>query len=209
MPHAHPLVVVTGADRTGKSSLLHGLAGELPGWTVVSYDDEFVPERYGFVKRLKGDLVRTIIPGGYSIDMLIGWLHVTQVYLRDACADARKRGPVLADSYFYKLLAKCVLRGLGEHPVVKSWRAFERPDHVVLLELPRDELARRAGDLSSLNAFEHHGSAATAETFLSFQEDLKRQLAREMEGIPATRIDAAVSPEAPRARVREVLTALG
>jgi thymidylate kinase len=209
MPHAPPLVVVTGTDYTGKSSLLRGLAGELPGWTIVSYDDEFVPERYGFIQRLKGDLVRTIFPGGYSVDMLIGWLHVTQVYLRDACTEARARGPVLVDSYFYKLLAKCVLRGLGEHPVVKSWRAFERPDHVVLLELPRDELVRRAGDLSRLNAFEHHGSAATVETFLSFQEDLQRHLAREVDGIPTTRIDAAVPPEALRARVREVLTALG
>jgi thymidylate kinase len=203
----HPLLVLTGTDYAGKSSLLHGLSEELPSWTIVSYDDEFVPPRYEFIRRLKGDLVRTIFPGGYSADMLLGWLHVTQVYLRDACAEARERGPVLVDSYFYKLLSKCVLRGLGEHAVVRSWRSFAPPEGVILLELPREELTRRVGDLSRLNAFEHHGRTPTLDGFLSFQEDLQRQLAREVEGIPVTRLDAALPPDVLRSAVRSVVLA--
>jgi len=200
--------VLLGSDFSGKSSALREIA-KRSSWRAVSYDDEHVPEQYSFIRRLKPDLVGTILPGiaRFSPDMLLGWLHVTELYIRDASQELLQAGEnVLADAYFYKMVAKCVLRGLGGDPIVQSWRAFPPPDRIIFLRMPPELLAERVPELSRLNALEHYGAEATRDGFLAFQRDLQDRMLEEVRGLPVDILDGATPREA---LVEQVLAILG
>jgi hypothetical protein len=195
MTQAHRLCVLLGADFSGKSSVLRAIR-QSTDWQVVSYDDEHVPAHYDFVRRLKPELMNHILPAAASLspDLVIAWLHVGVLYLRDLSLELRERGNVIVDSYAYKLLSKCVLKGYAEHPIVRSWRDLPPPDEVILLETPAEHLASRVPSFEQLNPLEHYGDKPTREGFLRFQSDLEAEMRRATAGLPVR----AISADAPR-----------
>jgi thymidylate kinase len=199
--------VLLGSDFSGKSSVLREV-GRQSDWVPVSYDDEFVPEQFGFIRRLKPDLMRTILPNvaSFSPEMLIAWLHVTELFIRDASLGHLEAGrDVIVDSYFYKMLSKCVLRGMGEDPVVKTWRSFPRPDRVIFLRMTPEQLDERVPDLHRLNVLEHYEAAPSREGFLSFQRDLQEKMLVEVHGLPLDTLDGGAPREMLVGQVMQIL----
>ena len=185
--------VLLGPDYAGKSSVLAALAAD--GWQCVSYNREFVEPRYSLVDDLRDGFVGRGLPGigsAYSPDFLVTLLQASVVYLRDRTVQASPDRPVVTDSYYYKILAKCLLKGLVNDQLFAWWRSFPPPARVIYLDVDPETAWVRSGKGSRLNSFEYYGTAPTWEGFRRFQTDLRELMLREVgpvavEMLPAQR----------------------
>lgn len=117
-----------GPDFAGKSTVLDRLHDD-HGWRVVSYDDRYL-EQYPLIARLRQRWIDDAFlwtGERYSPELVLSVLHTIVLHLRDQLARSTGPEPVIVDSYFYKLLAKCRLLGLEHDPTFDLWRLFPRP----------------------------------------------------------------------------------
>ncbi len=93
---------------------------------------------------------------------------------------------IVCDSYYYKLLAKCILHGLSDESLFKSWRDLPQLGHVIFIDVsPRSAWLRcEQGTLS--NHTEYYGPLSTRANFELFQADLREQLLAETSHLPRT-----------------------
>lgn len=182
----HPTFsVLLGPDYAGKSTVISALAAR--GVQCVSYDQEFVRTDCGLVNELRDRFITRALRSmgtSYSADFVVTLLQAAVIYLRDQimCADPQR--PIVVDSYYYKILAKCVLTGLVNESLFLWWRSFPRPRQVIYLDVDPATAWRRSGEGSRLNLFEHYGDTPTWESFRRFQVDLRRLMAEEIGPIP-------------------------
>jgi thymidylate kinase len=183
---AHPAFsVLLGPDYAGKSTVLSALAAR--GVQCVSYDDEFVRPDCSLVNELRDRFVTQALRSkgtSYSADFVVTLLQTAVVYLRDQVMCADRERPVVVDSYYYKILAKCVLTGLANEVLFAWWRSFPRPRQVIYLDVDPATAWRRSGEGAQLNFFEHYGDAPTWESFRRFQTDLRRLMVAEIGPVP-------------------------
>jgi thymidylate kinase len=185
-----PFSVVLGTDYAGKSMLLNELAAR--GMHCVSYDRAHVPPEAALVNELRETFVgRAVREAVHSADFLVTLLQTSVVYLRDQVLRAGGDRPVVVDSYYYKILAKCRLTGLVNEQMFAWWRSFPQPRQVIFLDVDAETAWRRSGEGAQLNPFEHYGAVSTREGFLRFQEDLRRLLIEEVGAVPVDRVDGA------------------
>ncbi|GAA4413528.1 hypothetical protein ACFQV2_31195 [Actinokineospora soli] len=189
--------VLLGPDFAGKSTVLGHLARA--GWHCVSYDDEFLPADCGLVAELRDGFLGRALRGPHSADFVVTILQTAVVHLRDEIGRAGGK-PVAVDSYYYKILAKCLLTGLVNDALLGWWRTFPKPARVVYLDTDLAEAWRRSGDGQRLNRFEHYGDAPTWPGFRRFQTDLRERVFAEIRGLPVHVV--------PRGDARLALTAL-
>lgn len=182
----HPeFSVLLGPDYSGKSTVISALA--VRGVQCVSYDHEFVRPDCSLVNDLRDRFVTRALCGrgtSYSADFVVTLLQTAVVYLRDQVMCADRDRPVVVDSYYYKILAKCVLTGLVNEFLFAWWRSFPRPRQVIYLDVDPATAWRRSGEGSQLNFFEHYGDAPTWESFRRFQTDLRRLMVSEIGPVP-------------------------
>ncbi len=194
--------VLLGPDYAGKSSLLGALAGR--GVRCVSYDDDFVRPECSLVSDLRDGFVTRAVPGvgtAYSRDFVVSLVQTSVVYLRDEALRSDPDRPVLVDSYYYKILAKCVLTGLVNEHLFAWWRTFPQPSQVIYVDIDPDTAWRRSDHGARLNPFEYYGTVPTRAGFRDFQADLRRLMISEIGVVPMTVLD---EPD----RVEQTLTAL-
>lgn len=194
--------VLLGPDYAGKSSLIGALAGR--GVRCVSYDEDFVRPECSLVSDLRDGFVSRAVPGvgtAYSGDFVVSLLQTSVVYLRDEALRAAPGQSVVVDSYYYKILAKCVLTGLVNENLFAWWRTFPQPSQVIYLDVDPDTAWRRSDEGARLNPFEHYGARPTRAGFREFQADLRRLMIQEIGVVPMTVLD---EPD----RVEQTLTAL-
>lgn len=199
--------VLLGTDYAGKSVLLRTLSAMEPSWQLLSVDEEFLSADQCAVSRLKSELFREALPGmgkRYSIDFIASMLQTAVVYLRDQIMAAGARQPVIVDSYYYKLLAKCRLVGAND-AVFGWWRALPQPRGALLLDVdPATAWARSAAGTRT-NRLEFYGDYVHRESFVRFQRDLRALMLAEVAHLPLE-----VLPEADVAstalRVREAVS---
>lgn len=176
--------VLVGPDYAGKSTVISALAAR--GVQCVSYDHVFVRPDCSLVNDLRDRFVSALRSLGtsYSPDFVVTLLQTAVVYLRDQimCADGER--PIIVDSYYYKILAKCMLTGLVNEPLFAWWRSFPRPRQVIYLDVDPATAWRRSGEGYQLNAFEYYGDTPTWESFRRFQTDLRRVMVEEIGSIP-------------------------
>ncbi|MGX7827330.1 hypothetical protein ACTG9Q_19810 [Actinokineospora sp. 24-640] len=192
--------VLLGPDYAGKSTVLSEMARR--GWHCVSYDDDFLPADCALVADLRdGFLGRALSGAGkpYSADFVVTVLQTAVVHLRDQLGRGARGQPVLVDSYYYKILAKCLVTGLLSPSMLAWWRTFPRPAQVVYLDVDPAEAWRRSGHGARLNAFEHHGATPTWEGFRRFQLELRARLFDEIDGLPALVVEHGAAAGAIRA----------
>lgn len=195
--------VVLGTDYAGKSTLMSALAGH--GVRCVSYDPGFVRPECSLVDDLRDGFITRAMPGvdtAYSRDFVLTLLQTSVVYLRDQALGTGPDQPVVVDSYYYKVLAKCRLTGLVNERMFAWWRSFPEPSQVIYLDVEPETAWRRSGNGARLNAFEYYGAVPTWEGFRRFQNDLRRLMVQEIGTVPIHPVDGPDRIERAVAAVR-------
>ncbi|MFD0550673.1 hypothetical protein ACFQ0X_16880 [Streptomyces rectiviolaceus] len=134
-PHAHtppsaghpPFCVVLGPDQAGKSTALDHLGRSAPQWRLLSVDDARLAPEHTLIGRLRRNVVKDVAPhpDDWSPEFFASLVQTAVVHLRDQLLRDEGSGrPVVVDSYYYKLLAKCRLAGAPDSPLFAWWRTF-------------------------------------------------------------------------------------
>jgi thymidylate kinase len=197
---------LVGPDSSGKSTVLDLLHRE-HGWRVVSYDDEYL-DAYPLIRQLRERWVDdAFVWSGrrYSSELVLSALHPIVLHLRDEIARSAGPAPVIVDSYYYKLLAKCTLLGLHHEPTFDIWRSFPQPAGVFWLEVPPALAWRRSGRGDRLNPFEHYGTVPGRAGFTRLQGDLRATVLAEVGDVPVIRVDGRRTPEVLVAVIRRAV----
>ncbi|MGW7528812.1 hypothetical protein [Streptomyces sp. NPDC054783] len=200
--------VLLGPDFAGKSSVMAELAATRPDWRLLSTDGAFTKPAFPLVAQLRRHVVDDVLPGlrtSYSPDFLAALLQTAVIHLRDRIAQCEPGTPVVVDSYYYKILAKCRLAGVGENPMFTWWRSFPQPRRIVYLEVPHRTAWRRCGRGILLNPLEHEGAWPTELAFESYQSDLRKMMLEETRDIPMTVIEECGDVASTAAAVRRAL----
>ncbi|MEV0319431.1 hypothetical protein ACIBKX_37670 [Streptomyces sp. NPDC050658] len=207
--HAPPFCVLLGPDHAGKSTVLDRLRRAEPQWRTLSVDDAHLAPEHALIGRLRRDVVKDIAPHpeSWSTEFLTTLVQTAVVHLRDQLLrDDGPRRPVVVDSYYYKLLAKCRLAGAPDGPLFDWWRTFPRPRRVIYLDVPPETTWRRAGQGAGLNILEYYGPRPEWDAFRRYQTDLAKTMRDEIQSLPVTVVGEHDRPEDTVAAIREVLT---
>ncbi|MFG3497321.1 hypothetical protein [Streptomyces sp. NPDC047928] len=202
--------VLLGTDGAGKSSAMAEIARRWPQWRLISTDSAFVGPEHGLIPRLRHDVLHEVLPRlgrGYSVEFLTSLLQTAVVHLRDRLEEQPPDAPVLVDSYYYKILAKCRLAGLRDHPMYGWWRSFPQPVRVVHLDVSPETAWRRSGDGASLNALEHEGDRPEWFAFESYQKSLRKLMREEVRQVPVTVVEEQPSAVRAAEAVMEAISA--
>ena len=204
---APPFTVLLGPDFAGKSTALARLRAGDPAWRIVSTDEDFLAAGHhpiAQLRRVAGEVI-----GGlgtdFTPDFLVGVLHTAVVHLRDELLRSRGTGPLLVDSYYYKLLAKCRIAGAGDNPILAWWRSFPQPSRVVYLDVSPASAWRRCGRGSRLNPLEHYGRRPDPDRFERYQADLSALMFEEISHLPVTVLGERPDPAHTAREIKEVL----
>jgi thymidylate kinase len=201
-----PFWTLLGPDFAGKSTALARLRDE-HGWQVVSHDDRFLRD-YPLVALLRGCWIDdALVWAGkrYTPELVISVMHSVILHQRDELARQTGPGPVIIDSFFYKVLAACELLGVSHQPTFDYWRSFPQPEGVVYLDVPAEITWERAGRGAKASAFEHYGPVVSRDGFLRMQADLRARMLAEVKGLPLTIVDGTASPDAVLAKIRSAV----
>ncbi|MBV2156633.1 hypothetical protein [Kitasatospora sp. SUK 42] len=191
-----------GPDFAGKSTVLDRLHDD-HGWRVVSYDDRYL-DRYPLIRGLRRSWVDEAFARAgerYSDELVLSVLHPIVLHLRDELARSAGPEPLIVDSYYYKLIAKCRLLGVEHQPIFDQWRSFPRPRGVLYLDVPPEDAWARSGEGLRINAFEHYGTTASEANFIGLQSELRTAVLAEVADLPLTVIDGTEPPESVMAAV--------
>lgn len=200
--------VVLGPDGAGKSSVMAETSARLPGWRTVSTDDAYLGVEHGLIAELRQNVFRHVLPGlggAYSVEFLASLLQTAVVYLRDQI-DTQGPGPLLMDSYYYKIIAKCRLAGLRESAIFSWWRSFPQPCEVVYLDVSPETTWRRSENGARLNPLEYFGTAPQWLGFENYQRSLRKLMLEEVGQLPVTMIQEQPCVARTADAVLEVLT---
>lgn len=204
-----PFFVLLGPDYAGKSSVMAELRATAPDWSLVSVDTPFVADEHAVLSRLKRALVADTLPGlgsAFSTDFVLSLAQTAVVYLRDRVLAADGRAPVVVDSYYYKILAKCRLIGADDHPMFAWWRSFPQPRRVLYLGVDPDVAWDRCAAGARVNRLEHHGARPDRDAFEHFQSDLHKLMLDEVRDLPVTTLTEGGDVAGTAREVREVLS---
>ncbi|MFF3454641.1 hypothetical protein ACFYXH_09960 [Streptomyces sp. NPDC002730] len=204
-----PFYVLLGPDGAGKSSVMAEVEHRLPTWRTLSTDDAFVRPEHGLVTRLRHDVVGEILPNlgtAYSADFMASLLQTAVIHLKDEIQRQDDDVPVVVDSYYYKILAKCRLAGVEENPMYAWWRSFPQPCAVVYMDVSPRSAWRRSGNGARLNALEYFGEFPEWLGFEDYQESLRKLMLEEVRELPVTIIEEQPSVACAADAVVEVLT---
>jgi thymidylate kinase len=199
--------VLVGQDFAGKSSALSRLRADPMRWQVISTDGDFLDARHKLVSDLRRG-VGEILPGlgsAYTPEFLTAFLQTAVMHLRDELERAEPDRPVIVDSYYYKIIAKCQLAGVRASPMFDWWRSFPQPRRVLEIEVSAESAWHRCAAGVRLNSLEYYGTRPTRDGFERYQRDLTKLMRQEIEGRPVTVIEEQPTPDLTARAIREVL----
>ncbi|MFI6689980.1 hypothetical protein [Streptomyces sp. NPDC050485] len=204
---APPFCVLLGPDYAGKSSALARLLAEAPRWRPVSVDDGQLAPEHALIGRLRRAVVTDVAAraGAWSPEFFGTLLQTAVLQLRDQLLAGAPGQPAVVDSYYYKLLAKCRLAGVPEHPMLTWWRSFPKPRRIIYLDVSPHTAWRRSHDGADLNVLEHYGPHPDWDGFRRYQEDLAKLMRDEIRDLPVSVIEEQGTPARTAAAIQEVL----
>ncbi|UWU95728.1 hypothetical protein [Bradyrhizobium sp. CB1015] len=173
--------VLLGPDYAGKSTLFRALSART-SVHLVSYDDGAGPGQPSFAgsfRKAFAAVSSTMANGAMSPEFILSLFHAYVVFVRDQIANAKASKPVVVDSYYYKILAKCVLAGIRNEDVFALWRALPQPSRVFYLDVDSEVAWQRCERGGLLNGFEYYGAYPTRPAFVRFQHDLRAVMLKE------------------------------
>ncbi|MGA5559731.1 hypothetical protein ACPCUV_00845 [Streptomyces platensis] len=171
-------------------------------------DDTRLAPEHALIGRLRRNVVQDVAPhrSAWSPEFFATLVQTAVVHLRDQLLRADAGTPVVVDSYYYKLLAKCRLAGAGESPLLAWWRTFPRPSRVIYLDVSPETTWQRSRQGADLNLLEYYGPQPDRDGFRRYQTDLAKVMRDEIQDLPVTVIEEMGRPELTAAAIREVLT---
>ena len=166
--------VVLGIDGAGKSAVLQQLRAE-SDVHIITWQMVFErPELYQFYKLLDRIGNKSVRAPLKPRTRALYFLQFFMAEYEHLIAPALEQGEVVvADSYYYKSLAKEELRGKTDLIVRQALRLLPEPDVVFYLDIDPQTAFRRK---RRVNKNEVGGQAPTEESFYSFQADVARKL---------------------------------
>jgi len=173
--------VLLGPDYAGKSTLLRALSAR-SSVQLVSYDDgagSGQPSFAGSFRNAFAAVSSTMASGAMSSEFILSLFHAYVVFVRDQIASAKTSRPIVLDSYYYKILAKCVLAGIRDEEIFALWRALPQPSRVFYLDVDSEVAWQRCERGGLLNGFEYYGAQPTRPGFVRFQQDLRTVMLNE------------------------------
>ncbi|UUU36925.1 hypothetical protein JIX56_09055 [Streptomyces sp. CA-210063] len=185
------------------------VAARLPGWRMLSTDDAFIGRGHELVGALRRQVVEDVLPNlgtSYSVDFLAGVLQTAVVHLRDQVERQDEDVPLLMDSYYYKILAKCRLAGIEQNPMYTWWRSFPQPRAVVYLDVSAASASRRSAEGARPNPLEYYGERPERLGFDSYRKSLRKLMLEEVRDVPVTLIEELPGVAGTADAVLEVLT---
>lgn len=200
--------VLLGPDCAGKSSAITEISKRAPELRILSTDSALTPDAYALITRLRRNVVDDVLPhlgDRYSPEFLTCLLQTAVVHLRDQLLAGDPGTPVLMDSYYYKILAKCRLAGVEESPMYTWWRSFPQPRRVVYLDVAPQTAWRRCSFGASLNPLEHFGNEPDRFGFEQYQKNLRKLMLEEIGRLPVTMIEEQTSAAEAATAVLRVL----
>jgi thymidylate kinase len=176
--------VLLGPDFSGKSSVLAKLSRRSDA-SLISYDQEILGEKYALIGRLREAFVTDALPGLgslYSPDFVLSLFNAYMIFLRDRVVESAGDKPIVVDSYYYKIIAKCFLSGFRGSYIFDLWRSFPQPSSVIYLDIDMDVAWRRSAEGRNLNTMEYYGEAPSRDGFVRYQRDLCELMMAEVPG---------------------------
>jgi dTMP kinase len=198
------LVCVTGADGSGKSTLIRvlaeGLVARGRSVAVVSVWDLYSDQRVRDVFRSRA-LLMDYLAALSPMSRCYFLLHA----LRGALDGAPPADVLLLDAYWYKYMAGEAAHGVPPRVLLGLVQDFPRPDSIWYLNAPTELAAERKPGFS---AYETGFADASREAFIAFQEKLKRHLLEfaRNEGVPLIHLDPLL--ECPEQLARRIVAHL-
>jgi thymidylate kinase len=190
----YPCAVVVGADHAGKSTVIRALLAR--NYPVISCDDDLLEPPYTVLAKLRQAWGHAMASGqSFSREFMLTGLQLPLFYMRDEMSRRRGIEPVVMDSYYYKVLAKCRLLRLEISRMTTLWREFPDPDLVIVLAADDEALWQRSGRGKLVNPFEHYGAEVSKDSYLAFQRDLLREIRKETRHLPCCEVDANEDPD--------------
>ncbi len=155
------MICVSGADGSGKSTLVAGLARALPTATVVTIWDMMADPR-----------ARPLFASKDQLQVYLGCLQPESraLFLMSclkAAVDRAAPGLLLVDSYWYKYLANEIALGGERARLVALAALFPRPDLTLHVELAPEVAVERKGGVYS--PYECGLRSPTPAHFVEFQ----------------------------------------
>lgn len=174
--------VLLGPDYAGKSTLFRAMSQRSYAH-LISYDDCPVAEQLAFAGCFRKAFAAVSSPVAgrtLSQEFIVSLFHAYLVFVRDQIAATKGDKPVIVDSYYYKILAKCLLTGAGNEEVFNLWRSFPQPSRVFYLDIDSDAAWERCDRGDRLNNFEYYGPRPTRSGFNRFQGALRSAMLKEV-----------------------------
>lgn len=187
--------------------MLAELTGAESPWRGISVDDDRLAPEHRLLADLRRVLVHEVLPRAgtaFSDDFVAGLLQLAVLHVRDRVL-AACGGPVLVDSYYYKVLAKCRLAGVRENPMFAWWRSFPQPARVIYLDVRPETAWQRCEEGDDANPLEYYGDCPDWLRFEAYQTDLRKVMLDETAHLPVTVIDEQDGVARTVAKVREAL----
>lgn len=153
------LIVLTGPDGTGKSTLLAKVNQELPGLTLASIWDP-LRNLHGLTKDDLQIYLRTLSPRARTYFLL----HA----LEEACAQALENSaPILFDGYLYKYYVTQKL--MGDHDGAEDFFRLRKPDLVFYLPVEA-EISLQRKKQAGISDYESGFNNEKEQEFLKMQK---------------------------------------
>ncbi|HTL83286.1 MAG TPA: hypothetical protein VL651_16340 [Bacteroidia bacterium] len=162
------LICITGADGTGKSTLIKNLVGHYHHAQQATIWDGLNAEQKQFGSKKEVDEYLCSLSPAERTLFLAHALH----YSTDK-AMASSASVIFLNAYWYKYFASELALGADEQLIFSEVKKFPEPDLVIELQLPVEKCAERKEKYSRYEC----GLAELPgkETFLAFQEQTKAQ----------------------------------
>ncbi|MFJ9562644.1 hypothetical protein ACIRQQ_21680 [Streptomyces fuscichromogenes] len=199
--------VVLGPDHAGKSTALEFISASHACHVITPDCGRHTSER-ALISRLRQDIISEVgaaLGITYSADFLTALSQAIVVHMRDQIMRPENDGPVLVDSYYYKILAKCRLAGADGHPMFTWWRTFPQPRRVFYLDIEPRAAWDRAGQGAGIHGLECDGGKVDEAAFNRYQRDLGKLMRDEISHLPVTVIDQRSSVSQTTQAIMEVI----
>jgi len=184
-------VVLLGGDHCGKSSIINTIKCN-PEWRVISKETVVADEPTALLKTIEQVFFNIIAKDQYNqypSDFLLSGFQMILSYMVRQIGECNHQTNVLVDSYYYKVIAKCILRKWINNNIFDIWRAFPQPDKVLFIDSSPYTMWQHSNNGKKSNPFEYYGHDRTLNDFYRFQRDLRDTMLAEITAVPTILID--------------------